>query len=142
MSRMSLKSFGLAIATTALLVGGSFAEEVDAELEAVRAKVDGMFEICGEVFGITFTEIATPVWHPDVKVYRIDDAESGRLLGHYYADLHPRPGKYSHAACWRLRPGVAGDDGYRTAVAAVAANRCGCRHRRIRHGVLSCPPSG
>ena len=94
-----------------------------AEYFPLDAVVTGMFDICSEMFGIEFREVADPnAWHPDVNVYEISDQESGRAIGHYYADLHPRPGKYGHAACWRLRPGFQDVDGYRMPVSAVAAN--------------------
>ena len=89
----------------------------------LEAAVAGMFDICGEMFGIDFTQVEDPkAWHPDVSVYEITDRASGKLLAHYYADLHPRPGKFSHAACWRLKAGVAQADGYRQPIAVVAAN--------------------
>ncbi len=94
-----------------------------AEYFPLDAVVSGMFDVCGEVFGVDFAPVADPrAWHPDVSVYEVHDRLSGELLAHYYADLHPRPGKYRHAACWRLRAGYLSDDGYRKPVAAVAAN--------------------
>ncbi len=89
----------------------------------LEAVVDGMFSICGDMFGIDFVPVAEPqAWHPDVAVYEIRERATGDLVAHYYADLHPRPGKYSHAACWRLRAGFQEEGGYRRPVAAVAAN--------------------
>jgi thimet oligopeptidase len=94
-----------------------------AEYFPLQAVVAGMFDICGDMFGIDFTPVTDPkAWHDDVSVYAITDRTSGSHLAHYYADLHPRPGKYSHAACWRLRAGVATPDDYRPPIAAVAAN--------------------
>ncbi|MCP3977442.1 MAG: Zn-dependent oligopeptidase [bacterium] len=94
-----------------------------AEYFPLEAVVAGMFDICGDMFGIDFTEVANPkTWHPDVSVYTIADRASGRTIAHYYADLHPRPGKFSHAACWRLQAGVNTPDGYRHPVTVVAAN--------------------
>jgi thimet oligopeptidase len=94
-----------------------------AEYFPLDAVVAGMFEICGDMFGIDFAEVADPrAWHPDVAVYAVSDRASGDVIAHYYADLHPRPGKFSHAACWRLQAGIATEDGYRHPVTAVAAN--------------------
>jgi thimet oligopeptidase len=44
--------------------------------------------------------------HPDVTVH--DVHRDGRRLGRIYLDLHPRAGKYSHAAQFTLAPGVEG----------------------------------
>ena len=94
-----------------------------AEYFALDATVQGMFDICGDMFGIDFSEVEDPrAWHEDVSVHAISDRESGDVIAYYYADLHPRPGKFSHAACWRLRAGVEQEDGYRRPIAAVAAN--------------------
>ena len=85
--------------------------------------VAGMFDICSEMFDIDFVEVDdAKAWHPDVRVYAIKNRGSNDPIAHYYADLHPRPGKFSHAACWRLRTGHAAADGYRRPIAAVAAN--------------------
>ncbi len=94
-----------------------------AEYLPLESVVAGMFDICSDVFGIGFTEVPDPAaWHPDVAVYAISDSATGEVIAHYYADLHPRRGKFSHAACWRLRAGVQTEDGYRPPVTVVAAN--------------------
>ena len=76
-------------------------------IESVTA---GIFAVTEDLFGIRFTEISDqaleqgrPMWHPDVQLYQVHDAESGELLGEFYTDLHPRPGKYTHAAQFPLR---------------------------------------
>ncbi len=86
--------------------------------------VDGMFEVTGEVFGITYTEIDDhPSWHEDVRTFRIDDVESGEPMALFHLDLHPRDGKFTHAACWDVVNRRRNDDGtVRIPVAAVAAN--------------------
>ncbi len=54
----------------------------------------GMFEICGELFGINVVRRENvPVWHPDVESYAIYDRSSGELMGCFYSDLFPRETK-------------------------------------------------
>jgi len=58
----------------------------------------GLFEIVEKVFAIRVEENAKlEKWSPDVTTYSTFDAASGALLGHFYADLHPRETKRSGA---------------------------------------------
>ncbi len=88
------------------------------------ATLQGMFDICAEMFGIEFTPIKeTKAWDDDVLLYEIRNAGENAPIAYFYADLHPRPGKYGHAACWRLRAGCLNTDGsYRLPVSAIACN--------------------
>ena len=45
-----------------------------------------------------------PVWHPTITAHEISDANG--LIGKFYLDMHPREGKYGHAAAFPLVPGV------------------------------------
>ena len=60
----------------------------------VEQVMSGMFDIFRRVFGIRVTEeTGVPAWDPAVKYYRVEDAASGKRLGCFYADWHPRENK-------------------------------------------------
>lgn len=85
--------------------------------------IDGMLDLFGGVFGITFEPVDIPVWHPDVKAFKIKDKVSGELVAYFYMDLYPREGKYKHAACFGLVEGEEKQDGtYQIPFVAIVAN--------------------
>ena len=52
--------------------------------------IDAVLGLATRLYGITFTELDdVPVYHPDVKVYEVKDAD-GRHLALFYADFVPR----------------------------------------------------
>jgi thimet oligopeptidase len=67
----------------------------------------GLLEITSEIFDIRYEPVrdAQP-WHASVVVYDVmrGDAKLGRI----YLDMHPREGKYKHAAQFPLKDGVRG----------------------------------
>lgn len=68
---------------------------------------DGLLQLCRELFDISFVRVPdVPAWHSTVETY--DVARGGAPLGRCYLDLVPREGKFSHAACFGVREGVAG----------------------------------
>mmetsp|Transcript_67432 Transcript_67432/g.152615 ORF Transcript_67432/g.152615 Transcript_67432/m.152615 type:complete len:422 (+) Transcript_67432:596-1861(+) len=68
------------------------------------AVLEGMLGVYRDVFGLVFTELkGTQVWHESVMVFKVSEADTSELLGYFYLDLWPRPGKFSHAACWPLQ---------------------------------------
>jgi Zn-dependent oligopeptidase len=86
--------------------------------------IDGMFELTAEVFDLSYVRVEdTGAWHPDVLRYEVHDGSTGDLLGHFYADLHPRDNKYSHAAAFPLVIGHRASTGeYVKPVSAIVAN--------------------
>lgn len=85
--------------------------------------ISGMFEVFGNLFGITFTQADLPVWHPEVVVYQIKDKKTGELISNFYLDLFPREGKYTHAATWSFVDRFELPDGQmQTPSVVIAAN--------------------
>ena len=85
--------------------------------------ISGMFEVFGNLFGITFTQADLPVWHPEVVVYQIKDKKTGELISNFYLDLFPRDGKYTHAATWSFVDRFELPDGHmQTPSVVIAAN--------------------
>jgi thimet oligopeptidase len=89
------------------------AEQLDFDAQSVRPYFEftrveaGLLAMASNLFGVEFRKIADArVWHPDVEVYDVFD--HGERLGRIYLDLHPRAGKYSHAAQFTLVTGKRG----------------------------------
>jgi Zn-dependent oligopeptidase len=91
---------------------------------ALDAVLDGMLELTGRVFGLRYAEAPeTRAWHPEVRLLEVRDRTSGSRLGWCYLDLHPRPGKYGHAAADQLRIPLPDGSGARTpGVAMIMMN--------------------
>ena len=55
--------------------------------------LDGLFGLARELFGVAIEPCdgLAPVWHPDVRLFRVRDAESGAELAHFYLDPYSRP---------------------------------------------------
>jgi oligopeptidase A len=53
--------------------------------------VDGLFKLVQKLFGVTIAPDQAPVWHPDVRFFRIE--RNGELIGQFYLDLYARAGK-------------------------------------------------
>lgn len=66
---------------------------------------DGLLKVTAELFGISYVSVANAkVWHESVDVYDVYDGEA--KIGRIYLDMHPREGKYSHAAQFTLKKGI------------------------------------
>ncbi|MGE3692837.1 MAG: M3 family metallopeptidase [Novosphingobium sp.] len=67
---------------------------------------DGILRLTEDLFGVEIRPWKTATWHPDVESYELYD--KGRLIGRFYFDSHPRPGKYNHGNMVPLRNGITG----------------------------------
>ncbi|KAI1208426.1 Metalloprotease [Annulohypoxylon truncatum] len=100
-----------------------------AEYFPLQSTVQGMLHIFEELFGLVFVELDASerkrlsptgkaediAWHEDVIVFSVwdDCSEGDGFVGYLYLDLHPRQGKYGHAANFNLQPGFLKKDGTR-----------------------------
>lgn len=67
----------------------------------------GILDTASTLFHLTFhQEKDVPAWDPDVETW--DVLDNGKILGRFYLDMHPRPGKYSHAEMAPVLDGVRG----------------------------------
>lgn len=67
------------------------------QLEKLR---EGMFMVAGELFGFRFEPVPegeVPVFHEDVRVWEVTDAQTGEHIGLWYLDPFARNGKRSGA---------------------------------------------
>ena len=56
----------------------------------------GLFRVIESLFSVAIREDQAPVWHKDVKFYRIESA-NGELIGQFYLDLYAREHKQGGA---------------------------------------------
>jgi thimet oligopeptidase len=67
----------------------------------------GILDTAATLFHIQFQrEEGVPAWDPSVETWQVIDA--GKVIGRIYMDMHPRPGKYSHAEMMPLLDGIRG----------------------------------
>jgi thimet oligopeptidase len=65
---------------------------------------DGILRLTEHMFGVEIRPWKTPKWDSLVESYEMYD--HGKLIGRFYFDSHPRPGKYEHANSVPLRAGT------------------------------------
>jgi metallopeptidase MepB len=100
-----------------------------AEYFPLENTIQGMLKIFEQLFGLVFVELGKEerarlsptgkaedmTWHEDVIVFSVwdDSTEGDSFVGYLYLDLHPRQGKYAHAANFSMSPGFALKNGAR-----------------------------
>lgn len=78
---------------------------------------DGILTMVQDLFQVQIRPWQTETWHEDVEAYELLDGD--RVLGRFYLDMHPREGKYQHAAMF---PFVNGIEGVQLPVAGLICN--------------------
>ncbi|HSD87282.1 MAG TPA: M3 family metallopeptidase [Kofleriaceae bacterium] len=71
--------------------------------------LEGLLGITSEIFDISYVAVPEPqanAWHASVLTY--DVMRGADKVGRIYLDMHPREGKYKHAAQFPLKDGVRG----------------------------------
>lgn len=72
---------------------------------AYNKVLDGLLAVTGKLFGIHYEPVSNAeVWHPSVVSYDVFDNQ--KKLGRIYLDMHPREGKYKHAAQFTVLSGL------------------------------------
>jgi thimet oligopeptidase len=67
----------------------------------------GILDTAATLFHVSFRrEPNVPAWDPTVETYDLID--SGKVVGRFYMDMHPRPGKFSHAEMVPVLDGIRG----------------------------------
>jgi thimet oligopeptidase len=85
-----------------------------------QAALAWIMHISGLQYGVEFQSVAVPVWHPDVRYYDVIDAKTRQRISGIYLDMHPRDGKFSHAAAFPVRG--ASSAAQRTPISVLVAN--------------------
>jgi thimet oligopeptidase len=67
----------------------------------------GILDAAADLFHVSFQqEQNVPSWDPAVETWLVID--SGKPIGRFYLDMHPRPGKFSHAEMAPVLDGIRG----------------------------------
>lgn len=96
-------------------------QEKLAEYFPMQTTLRKMLQIFEKLLGLKFVEVKgadrdaiSPttkgediVWHEDVQLFTVwnDEQGGGDFVGYLYTDMHPRLGKYGHAANFNIQPG-------------------------------------
>ena len=67
----------------------------------------GIMDTAAQLFHVSFKqEQNVPAWDPSVETWDVID--NGKMVGRFYLDMHPRPGKFSHAEMVQVLDGIRG----------------------------------
>ena len=83
--------------------------------------LDGLFGLIHDLYGVRVEADTAPVWHEDVRFYRLVDAD-GALVGQFYLDLYAREGKRGGAWMNDCRNRRSRADGVQTPLVYLVCN--------------------
>ena len=78
---------------------------------------DGILTLVQEMFGVRIEPWDTETWHEDVQAFELYDGDA--VIGRFYLDMHPREGKFQHAAMFQFVNGIEGEQ---VPIAALICN--------------------
>lgn len=67
---------------------------------------NGVFALVEHLFDVRIVPWQTETWHQSVESYEMYQGDT--LVGRFHMDMHPREGKYQHAAAFTNNVGIAG----------------------------------
>lgn len=89
----SLQAWDLAFAADRLKQARYSYSEQEVKQYFTEPKVlGGLFSVIEQLYGLRVQEDSAPVWHEDVRFFRLVDAQDA-LVGQFYLDLYAREGK-------------------------------------------------
>ena len=71
----------------------SFSDDEVKQYFSEQRVMAGLFSTIERLFDVAIREDQAPVWHEDVRFYRIETRGDGRLVGQFYVDLYARETK-------------------------------------------------
>ncbi|WP_045764741.1 M3 family metallopeptidase [Xanthomonas albilineans] len=93
LSLETLEAWDLAYASEQLKQARYSFSEQEVKRYFTEPKVlEGLFGVIHDLYGLRVEADTAPLWHPDVRFFRLSDAQ-GRLVGQFYLDLYAREGK-------------------------------------------------
>ncbi|HHW4678306.1 MAG TPA: M3 family metallopeptidase [Xylella sp.] len=99
----------------------SFSEQEVKQYFTEPKVLAGLFEVIHSLYGVKIEEDSAPLWHPDVRFYRLINAH-GQLVGQFYLDLYAREGKRGGAWMDDCRNRRDKRDGMQTPVVYLVCN--------------------
>lgn len=85
------------------------------------AVLKGLFTVAETLFGVRIQPDSTPVWHDDVRFFRVENRD-GSLVAQFYLDLYAREGKRGGAWMDDARARAKRVSGVQTPVAYLTCN--------------------